>query len=115
MTRMTATIEDARFAALVDQFADRPGVTPPETSRRRFGASALKVGGSIFAMLQGGRLVVTLPAARVAELIAHGGGVPFDAGKGRPMKEWVAIPDADDTRWRALAEEALTFVARRSR
>jgi hypothetical protein len=102
--------EDVRFAALADEFAGRPGVTPPEPRGRRFGASALKVDGSIFAMVQHGRLVVKLPAARVAELIADGAGEPFGAGKGRPMREWVAI--RDDTRWRELAEEALAFVSR---
>ena len=106
----TVSEEEARFAALVQHFAGRPGITPPEPGRRAFGASALKVGGSIFAMLQDGRLVVKLPEPRVAELIAGGGGEPFGAGKGRPMREWVAIPDGDDARWRALAEEALGFV-----
>jgi TfoX/Sxy family transcriptional regulator of competence genes len=107
----TVSEEDARFAALADEFAARPGVTPPEPGGRRFGASALKVDGSIFAMVQDGRLVVKLPAARVAELVANGVGEPFGAGKGRPMREWVAI--LDDARWRELAEEALTFVGGR--
>jgi hypothetical protein len=111
MTRMTATGGDARFAALVDRFEERPAVTPPEPGGRRFGASALKVHGSIFAMLQADRLVIKLPATRVAELIADGDGEPFDAGKGRPMKEWVAIPvAADDALWLELAEEAFAFV-----
>ena len=109
----TVTEEEARFTALVEHFAARPGVTPPEPGRRAFGASALKVGGSIFAMLQDGRLVVKLPAQRVAKLIADGDGEPFGAGKGRPMREWVAVPYADEARWRALAEEALAFVGRR--
>jgi hypothetical protein len=109
------TEQDDRFAALVADFADRPGVTSPARGERGFGASALKVDGSIFAMLQGGRLVVKLPAPRVRELIADGEGVPFETGKGRPMKEWVAIPDGDGARWDALAEEALRFVSGRPR
>ena len=108
------TEQDDRFAALVAGLADRPGVTPPGPGRR-FGASALRVGGTIFAMLQDGRLVVKLPAPRVAELIADGEGAPFGAGKGRPMREWVAIADGDAARWRALAEEALAFVGHRPR
>ena len=61
-------------------------------------------------MLSGGRLVLKLPARRVAELIQAGDGHPFDAGKGRPMKEWVAV-DADRADgWLALASEALGFV-----
>jgi hypothetical protein len=53
-----------------------------------------------------------LPRDRVVELVATGAGRPFDAGKGRPMKEWVALGDADDATWLSLAEEALAFVGR---
>jgi TfoX/Sxy family transcriptional regulator of competence genes len=103
---------ESRFAALVAQFADRPGVAPPQPGRRRFGSSVLTVDGSIFAMLQENRLVVKLPRERVAALIADGTGQAFTAGKGRPMKEWVAVPDADDATWQQLAEEALAFLQR---
>jgi hypothetical protein len=100
---------EERFARLVDDLAGEPGVEPPGTGRRRgFGSSALTVGGAIFAMLVSGGLVVKLPAARVAELIGAGAGEPFATGRGRPMREWVAVaPDAD---WDGLAREALAFV-----
>lgn len=98
---------EGRFADLADELADEPGVTRPEPGSR-FGASALKVNGSIVAMLMDDALVVKLPAARVAELINSGAGEPFGAGKGRPMREWVALgADAD---WSAIAREALAFV-----
>ena len=99
-----------RFEQLVDAFGTRPGVTVPGGDRRRFGSSALKVHGSIFAMLTRDELVVKLPKARVSELISEGAGRPFDAGKGSPMKEWVVVADSDLDTWRALAEEALAFV-----
>jgi hypothetical protein len=100
-----------RFDVLVAAFAGRPGVTiPGEPGRRGFGSEALRVSGAIFAMLSRGRLVVRLPRGRVAALIAAGTGLPFDAGKGVPMKEWVAVRNADDDTWAALAEEALAFV-----
>jgi hypothetical protein len=52
----------ARFTELVQAFGGRPGVTSPyEDGNRRFGSDALKVNGSIFAMLTRGRLVVKLP------------------------------------------------------
>ena len=104
---------EERFERLAEALAGRPGVTlPGMDGARGFGSSALKAGGSIFAMLTRGRLVVKLPRARVAGLIASGAGEPFDAGKGRPMKEWVTVAGADGATWLALAEEALAFVAR---
>ena len=85
-------------------------MTGPGGDRRRFGSSALKVNGSIFAMLTRDELVLKLPQARVRELISEGAGRPFDAGKGTPMKEWVMLADDDLDTWQALAEEALAFV-----
>jgi len=106
----TREAED-RFAAVCDQLADRPGVARPDPGRRGLGASALTVNGSIFAMLvPGGNLVVKLPRARVEELIATGVGDPFDAGKGRAMKEWLTVAGTDPAAWRELAEQALEFV-----
>jgi TfoX/Sxy family transcriptional regulator of competence genes len=104
-----------RFAVLVEEFTGREGVTPPGGERRRFGSDALRVGGSIFAMLTRDELVLKLPRARVATLVASGEGRPFDAGKGTPMKEWVVVADDDLDTWRALAEEALAFVSSKHR
>ena len=104
----------AQFARLVDALAGRDGVTLG-SGGRGFGAGALQVDGRIFAMLSGGRLVLKLPRERVAALISMGDGLPFDAGKGRPMKEWVALADRSDDRWLALANEARAFTARRGR
>jgi hypothetical protein len=102
-----------RFARLVDEFAGTPGVgLPGESDRRGFGSSALKVNGSIFAMVSGDRLVVKLPRARVDTLIARGIGGSFDAGKGRPMKEWLTVLSDDDETWLELAREARQFVGR---
>lgn len=91
----------ARFAELVEHFAHDADVALPEHGRG-FGSSALKVDGSIFAMLARDHLVVKLPRARVTELIDAGSGVPFTVGKTAPSKEWLA-----------LAREALAFVGRR--
>ncbi|HVN13941.1 MAG TPA: TfoX/Sxy family protein [Kineosporiaceae bacterium] len=110
MARPGGTLPAQRFDQLVEAFAGRPGVTAPGESRPRFGSSALKVDGSIFAMLTRDELVVKLPGARVAELVASGAGRPFDAGKRSPMKEWVVVAGLDVQDWRVLAEEALAFV-----
>ena len=77
---------------------------------RGFGAEALKVGGKIFAALSNGKLLLKLPAARVAAMIADGSGEPFATG-GRPMKEWVLASPKRIAGWEALAHEAREFVA----
>ncbi|TJZ80409.1 TfoX/Sxy family protein [Rhodococcus oryzae] len=105
---------EERFTSLVDEFAGLAGVTVPEQcSRRGFGSGALKVNGSIFAMLTGGRLVVKLPRTRVDSLVGSGMGGTFEAGKGRPMKEWLTVTVDDDLTWLSLAREALEFVGSR--
>lgn len=105
-----------RFAALGDAVADQAGVTTPdEPGRRGFGSSALKVNGSIFAMLTRGQLVVKLPRERVDMLIADGTGGPFHAGKASPMKEWLTVRSDNEDTWLMLAREALAFVGGRSR
>jgi len=102
------------FDRLASAFGGRPRVAlPGDGGGRGFGADALRIDGSIFAMESHGRLIVKLPRARVAELIAQGAGEPFDAGKGRPLKEWLAVTATGDESWRELAEEALAFVGSR--
>jgi hypothetical protein len=54
-------------------------------------------------------LVVKLPKARVAELIATGVGEPF-APAGRVFKEWLTVPKPDRRRWLALLREGVAFV-----
>lgn len=97
------------FGALCEEFAGTAGVSVPGSGGRGFGSSALKINNSIFAMLVGDRLVVKLPRSRVTELIGLGVGEPFDAGKGKPMKEWVGLLGDEETS-RQLVAEALSFV-----
>ena len=107
---------EEHLAALVEEFAGHPDVEVPGASgRRRFGSDALKVNGSIFAMVVGGQLVVKLPRERVDALVADGTGASFEAREGRPMKEWVRVAVEDQRTWITLAHEALVFVRSQAR
>jgi TfoX/Sxy family transcriptional regulator of competence genes len=76
-----------------------------------FGSTGqLKVDGKIFAMLVRGKLVLKLPRDRVSALVTSGDGEHFDAGKGRPMREWLALSPTSRKQWVALAQEAMGFV-----
>jgi hypothetical protein len=100
------------FALVVSAFAEDRTV-----SRRRMFSSenVLSVNGKIFAMLgRGLSLVVKLPKERVDDLVRAGKGKHFDPGRGRLMKEWVAV-EAGAAPWVALAEEAHRFVWRGKR
>jgi hypothetical protein len=113
MTEPGAVDHPQLFTDLCEEYAATPGVSVPDGAGRGFGSQALKIDGAIFAMISGGRLVVKLPARRVAELIESGSGQPFDAGKGKPMKEWVGLV-GDEAVCRALVAEALAYGRRLS-
>ncbi len=112
MTRQPISPEQ-RYASLVQAFTGNLDVTPPDEtpSGNQFGSSALRINNKIFAMLVRGQLVVKLPKRRVDALIGAGEGEPFDAGRGRPMKEWLAVARTQEENWLPLAREAMEFVA----
>ncbi len=102
------TPED-RYAKLVERFAGRRDVT--SFTGKGFGSTGqLKVDGRIFAMLVRGELVLKLPRQRVDELVASGDGKYFDAGKGKPMREWFVVSPTSKKEWKTLAKQALDFV-----
>jgi TfoX/Sxy family transcriptional regulator of competence genes len=84
------------------------------TTGTGFGTNeGLRVSGKIFAMLVRGELVVKLPKDRVDALVETGAARRFDAGKGRPMKEWASVPASASRRWKGLVQEARVFVGGR--
>jgi hypothetical protein len=99
----------APFAEIVEALGTAPGVA--QSAKKGFAFGGLMVGGKLFAMPHGEELLLKLPAVRVAALIASGEGGPFDAGRGRPMKEWVTVKPSAAKRWLELAREAMAFVA----
>jgi hypothetical protein len=78
---------------------------------RGLGPGTLQANGRIHAMVSRGRSVVKLPRARADTLIASRTGLPFDAGKGRPMKERVATAEHAADQWTKLADKARQFVS----
>lgn len=96
------------FARVVAAFAGDTHVT--HGGGKGFGSTALKVRGKIFAMVSSrGQFVAKLPRERVDELVRQGTGQYFDAGRGKPMKEWLAL-DGAYSLWVRLAKEARGFV-----
>ncbi|MEZ0067255.1 hypothetical protein ABIA32_003268 [Streptacidiphilus sp. MAP12-20] len=106
---------EQRFDALVGELSSLEGVTEPQDApgrEGRFGSAALKVHGKIFAMLVRERLVLKLPRRRVDELVEAAEGERFDAGRDRPMREWLCLAPESGQDWSTLAREALAFVGR---
>jgi TfoX/Sxy family transcriptional regulator of competence genes len=97
---------DERYASIVAQMKDAPGVD----EGRMFGSTGLRVNGKVFAMLVKGALVAKLPAGRCSALVEAGKAQLFDPGHGRLMKEWIQTTDGTAAHWRKLAEEAFEFV-----
>jgi TfoX/Sxy family transcriptional regulator of competence genes len=81
--------------------------------RKMFGYPCAFVNGNMFAGVHQGDIVVRLPAARRAELLASGAR-QFEPMPGRPMQEYVVVPPEamiDPTALPAWLEEALRFGA----
>lgn len=96
---------DPRLARVAKVFAKDERVT----TGKMMASYGLKVDGRIFVMQVRGAFVAKLPKDRVDALVAEGTGERFEPGRGRVMKEWIAIVGHED-RWLALAREARRFV-----
>jgi hypothetical protein len=96
---------------LLAELGPRYLADPAVSTGTGFGSSVgLRVGGRIFAMAIGGRLVLKLPRRTVDALIADGRGSPFRNGAGQTMKEWVAVTPRSLDDGQPLIDEALAFV-----
>ena len=94
---------------LIATFAD---VIPPSAEKKMmFGYPAAFVNGNMFMSLFGTALILRLPEDARADLIAAGGAM-FEPMKGRPMREYVAMPDAmldDPRRLKPWVQRSLDF------
>lgn len=95
------------FESLVARFIGRNGVSVQSGSG--FGSTALRVHNRIFAMPVDTGIAVKLAAEDVAEWIQSDRGLPFTAGKARPLREWVLIPLTSHANWADAAEAAYAF------
>ncbi len=100
---------EARFWDLAEPLLSSAGI---ERSTM-MGLPCLRVNGAFFASCDRGTgdLLVKLPEARVAELVAADRARPF-APAGRRFREWAAVPPARSRTWKRLLDEALAFVQR---
>lgn len=102
---------EAQFDQIIEDLAPR-GVLPGAL----FGARSLTVDGTAFACFKNDRLAVRLDAdsAAYAEALDLDGAGVFDpSGKGRPFKDWVAVPTSHAAEWSRLAATSLDALAGR--
>ncbi|MEO8291141.1 MAG: hypothetical protein ABI649_09140 [Gaiellaceae bacterium] len=96
----------ARFDEIVDDILARNG----DVERTQMmGMPSLKRNGKLVVGLWKESMVFKLPDESAREqALALDGAALFDPGeRGRPFKEWVAVPPAHADRWTALAGQAL--------
>ncbi|HEY3069007.1 MAG TPA: TfoX/Sxy family protein [Gaiellaceae bacterium] len=95
-----------RFEEIVDDVLARHG----DVERTQMmGMPSLKRNGKLVAGLWKETMAFKLPdQAQREQALALGGATLFDPGeRGRPFKEWVAVPAEHADRWPELAEQAL--------
>ncbi len=99
----------ARYSALVERELQQPDVS----FGRMMSGQVLSIHGKIYAMLVRDQLVVKLPAARAAEMIAAGEAAAFQPRPGRRMREWVAVdpppPGTGEGVWPGLVDDARRY------
>ena len=96
----------ARFEEIVDDVLARHG----DVERTQMmGMPSLKRNGKLVAGLWKETMAFKLAdAAEREQALALEGAALFDPGeRGRPFKEWVAVPSAHADRWLELTEKAL--------
>jgi TfoX/Sxy family transcriptional regulator of competence genes len=96
----------ARFDEIVDDVLAANGDVEKS---QMMGMPSLKRNGKLFAGLWKDSMTFKLPDESTREqALALDGAALFDpGGRGRPFKEWVAVPSAHADRWREFTDQAL--------
>ncbi len=98
----------AEYALLVSCLGADEGVALGQM----FGKACIKIHGKAFVSQHKDAVVFKLTGAHHQQAMALDGAALWDpSGKGRPMKEWVALPVSARAHFRALADAARTYVA----
>lgn len=97
----------AHFDEIVDDVLAKNGDLE---KTQMMGMPSVKRNGKLVVGFWKDTMVFKLPnAAQREQALALDGAALFDPGeRGRPFKEWVAVPRAHADRWSALAEQALS-------
>jgi hypothetical protein len=96
----------ARYDEVADDLAARD---PDVQLGQMMGMPAIKCGGKMIAGFWHGVMAFKLPdEAEREQALALDGAELFDpGGRGRLMREWVAVPVAHGAKWAELADSAL--------
>jgi len=99
------------FDELAVDHLDLPGIS----RATMFGSDGLRLDTKFFAFVgRDGQLIIKLPAAQAAALVAAGEANPVRAGRGT-MREWIGIPSPADhahaDHWRTLITDACRYSA----
>ena len=83
------------------------------TVSQMFGKVCLKVGGRAFVAQHKEAVVFKLSEPQHSKAMSLSGAALWDpSGKGRPMKEWVALPVSESKSFKSLSVAALAYVSR---
>jgi len=91
--------------ALMDLFTEQLPAEPGVQARKMFGYPAAFVNGNMFAGVFGDGVFARLPPDLRASLERDHGARPFEPMAGRPMKDYLGLPDA------VIADEAALAAA----
>jgi len=105
---MTAIQE---YEKLVHRFAEQPNIAIGQM----FGKPCIKVHTKAFIAHHLELIVFKLSGASHAMALARPGARLWDpSGKGRPMKEWVALPASESEIFNTLADASFAYLSERT-